>query len=450
MAKGLQADTITARATPAGRGGVGIIRVSGPDAEKAANALLGKVPEPRYATYSSFKAADGSAIDSGIALWFPGPDSFTGEDVLELQGHGGPVVLDLIIARLLELGLRQAEPGEFSKRAFLNDKLDLTQAEAIVDLIDSGSQVAARAAQRTLRGAFSVAVIELNNCITELRVHVEAAIDFPDEDIDFLSDAALLNRVKTVAEKFDELDRSVRQGCLLRDGVTVVMAGKPNAGKSSLLNKLAGYDAAIVTDIPGTTRDLVREHIDIDGVPLHIIDTAGLRDAADAVEKEGVKRTRKELKQADLGLLIVDSTEASSGVPGHGLEDSDIALNNNILTVMNKADLSGLKTGLLSDGSVAVSAATGEGLGVLREQIKEAVGYAGEESGSIIARRRHMEHINVARKAFEKAVLQLKAGSGELMADDLLQAQNALAEITGEFSSDDLLGEIFSNFCIGK
>jgi len=446
MAANLQSDTIVARATPAGRGGVGIVRVSGPQAAAVAESLLGSVPKPRYATFSTFLDESGNTLDSGLALWFPGPNSFTGEDVLELQGHGGPVVLDMLLERIQSLGVRQAEPGEFSKRAFLNDKLDLTQAEAIVDLIDSGSQTAARAAHRSLQGAFSEAVLSLNDRLTELRVHVEAAIDFPDEDIDFLTDDALLARVQTVRENFADLNRSVRQGCLLRDGISVVLAGRPNAGKSSLLNRLAGYDAAIVTDIPGTTRDLVREHIDLDGIPLHVIDTAGLRATDDVVELEGVRRTRGQLDAADLALLILDSTE--NDVTGELLADLPDGLQH--IIVRNKSDLSGALPGVAEDGSVNISATSGEGVTELRDAIKNAVGYVQDEAGSITARRRHLAQINIANEAFEQGVSQLEAGSGELMADDLLQAQNALANITGEFSSDDLLGEIFSNFCIGK
>ncbi|MDG1462241.1 MAG: tRNA uridine-5-carboxymethylaminomethyl(34) synthesis GTPase MnmE [Gammaproteobacteria bacterium] len=447
MATHLKNDTIVARATPAGRGGVSIVRVSGPLASAVASSLLGAVPPPRYATYSDFNYAADHPIDSGIALWFPGPNSFTGEDVLEIQGHGGPMVVDLLLERITGLGVRLAEPGEFSKRAFLNDKLDLTQAEAIVDLIDSGSRVAARAAQRSLQGAFSAAVLDLNRLITELRMHVEAAIDFPEEDIDFLSDSALVNRVDAVDAAFNELTRSAREGCLLRDGVTVVLAGKPNVGKSSLLNALAGYDAAIVTAIPGTTRDLVKEHIDLDGVPMHIIDTAGLRVTQDVVEQEGVKRTRDQLHQADFALLVVD---ANSHFELSEFE-KDLPEDLEVIQVHNKCDLGDFATGLLeNDCGARVSALSGAGLSELRELIKRRIGYAPHESGSITARRRHLVKLATARSSFELARERLAEASGELMADDLLQCQNALAEITGEFNSDDLLGEIFSNFCIGK
>ena len=447
MAVNLQQDTIVARATPAGRGGVGIIRISGIAAGDIAVALLGRLPKPRYATYSGFRDTDGTSLDSGIALWFPGPHSFTGEDVLEIQGHGGAVVIDLLLERITALGARLAEPGEFSKRAFLNDKLDLTQAEAIVDLIDSGSGVAARAAQRSLQGEFSRAVMQLNDRITELRVHVEAAIDFPDEDIDFLSDSGLLERVSVVEKAFSELTRSAREGCLLRDGATLVLAGKPNAGKSSLLNALSGYSAAIVTDVPGTTRDVIKEHIDLDGLPLSIIDTAGLRTSTDIVEQEGVRRTHEQLRQADLAILVIDvnnPAEADELI-------ADMPLDLQIIKVLNKCDLINTQPGLSEDGSaIYVSALTGAGLGDLRSLLKQRLGYLPSESGSITARRRHLTTLAVALAAFEDGRARLAEGSGELMADDLLRSQNALAEITGEFSSDDLLGEIFSNFCIGK
>jgi len=447
MAGHLQQDTIAARATPAGRGGVGIVRVSGPLAAAIAGQLLGKLPAPRYATYASFIDSDAVPIDSGIALWFPGPNSFTGEDVLELQGHGGDLVIDLLLERVTGLGARLAEPGEFSKRAFLNDKLDLTQAEAIVDLIDSGSRMAARAAQRSLQGEFSKAVFELNDRITELRVHVEAAIDFPDEDIDFLSDAALQARVEVVDTAFTELARAAREGCLLRDGVTLVLAGKPNAGKSSLLNALVGYAAAIVTDVPGTTRDLVKERVDLDGLPLHIIDTAGLRVSDNVVEQEGVRRTLEQLQQADIALLIIDGTNPSEPAEQGFVLPPDLQ----IIKVLNKCDLTGESAGVVPNtDAIRVSALTGAGLPELRSLLKQKLGFMPSETGSITARRRHLVKLEEARKAFDDGRLRLAEGSGELLADDLLRSQNALADITGEFTSDDLLGEIFANFCIGK
>lgn len=444
--------TIVARATPPGRGGIAIVRVSGPLSGAIATGLTGVELEPRYATLTHFRDADGAAIDSGIALFFPAPHSFTGEDVLELQGHGGPVVCELLIERVLALGAHLAEPGEFSRRAFLNDKIDLSQAEAIADLIDSGSRAAARAAQRSLDGHFSAVVMALNRKVTELRVFVEAAIDFPDEDIDFLQAPELRGRLADVEAEFTQLERTVRQGRLLRDGIHVVLAGRPNVGKSSLLNALAGYDAAIVTAIPGTTRDLVREHIDIDGLPVHIVDTAGLRDSDALVEQEGIRRAYQQLAAADHALIIVDATEMH---PQHAPESIIAALPDGLAftIVRNKIDLTTEPAGSnASDPRViAVSALTGSGIEALRQHIKEQVGYEVGGEGTVTARQRHVDRLRVAREHFERGRTQLLAHqAGELMAEELLQVQNALAEITGEFSSDDLLGEIFASFCIGK
>jgi tRNA modification GTPase len=303
-------DTIAAVATPPGRGGVGMVRVSGSLVPTIATELLGDIPEPRRAALRTFRDAAGEMLDSGLALYFPGPNSFTGEDVLELHGHGGPVVMDMLLARVLNLGARNALPGEFTQRAFLNDKLDLTQAEAIADLIDSGSSQAARAALRSLQGEFSVAVHSLTEAVTETRMHVEAAIDFPEEEVDFLADNALRSRINAAIDLCEQITAKAQQGALLREGMTVVIAGRPNAGKSSLLNRLAGYDAAIVTDIPGTTRDVLRERIHIDGMPLHIADTAGLREDADLVEAEGIRRARNEMTRADRILYVIDATRA--------------------------------------------------------------------------------------------------------------------------------------------
>ena len=444
-------DTIVARATPPGRGGIAVTRVSGPSVRAIATSLLGRLPEPRLATVANFLDAQAEPLDSGLALFFPAPNSFTGEDVLELHGHGGPLINELLIERIMELDARLARPGEFSQRAFLNDKLDLSQAEAIADLIDSGSRSAARAAQRSLQGAFSAAVIALNDKVTELRKFVEAAIDFPDEDIDFLSDAELTQRLDDVDREFRRLERAVRHGCLLRDGVHVVLAGRPNAGKSSLLNALAGYDAAIVTDIPGTTRDLVREHIEIDGLPIHIVDTAGLRTDAGEVEQHGISRAREQISVADHALLIVDASEREAQVRNELVGQLPPSLAYTV--VRNKVDLTGDEPGLVVEDTqtINVSAKTGAGLDVLRSAIKQRVGFESTGEGTITARQRHLEGLHKAREHFERGRRQLREHhAGELMAEEMLQVQNALAEITGEFTSDDLLGEIFSSFCIGK
>ena len=447
----IEGDTIVAQATPPGRGGIAVIRVSGPDVRRISTELTGRIPEPRFATLADFVDASGEAIDSGIVLFFAGPHSFTGEDVLELHGHGGLIVCDLLIERILDLGARLAEPGEFSRRAFLNDKLDLSQAEAIADLIDSGSRTAARAAHRSLRGQFSDAVMALNHKVTDLRIHVEAAIDFPDEEIDFLTDAALSERLDDVDVAFKALMIKATQGRLLRDGIHVVLAGRPNTGKSSLLNALAGYDAAIVTDTPGTTRDLVREHIEIDGLPVHIVDTAGLRDGAERVEQEGIRRAREQLAHADHALVIID---ASIGSPDRSAELIEQVPGDIPFTlVRNKIDLTGESPGpnAADPNSINVSALTGAGIAELRRHIRDRVGFNADGEGTVTARQRHLDHLKEARNFFERGREQLKEHqAGELMAEELLQAQNALARITGEFTSDDLLGKIFSNFCIGK
>ncbi|MDH3977004.1 MAG: tRNA uridine-5-carboxymethylaminomethyl(34) synthesis GTPase MnmE [Gammaproteobacteria bacterium] len=444
-------DTIVARVTPAGRGGVAIIRISGPDVCSLAKQLLKTSPEPRTAIYARFFDAADEIIDTGIALYFPGPASFTGEDVLEFQGHGGALLVEMILERALELGARLAEPGEFSRRAFLNDKIDLSQAEAIADLIDSGSRAAARAAQRSLQGNFSSAILSLNHKLTELRMFVEAAIDFPEEEIDFLSDSKLKARLDDVAATFVALEKTVKQGRLLRDGIHVVLAGRPNAGKSSLLNALAGYDAAIVTDIPGTTRDIVREHIDLDGLPLHVIDTAGLRDTTGKVELEGIKRARAQIEKADHALLIVDASDENPRLVATLREEIPEGIGYTV--VRNKIDLIGGQSGLDAElpDVINISAKQGLGLDELRKHLKSAVGYEFDGHESITARQRHVDSLNRARLHFDEGSRQLtEFSAGELMAEELLQAQNALAEITGQFTSDDLLGEIFSRFCIGK
>lgn len=450
-------ETIAAVATAQGRGGVGIVRVSGPQAARIAQAIAGRQLKPRHAHYGPFRDAVGDTLDEGLALYFPGPNSFTGEDVLELQGHGGPVVLDLLLRRCLELGARQARPGEFSERAFLNDKLDLAQAEAIADLIEASSEQAARNALRSLQGEFSRRVQGLTERLIQLRIYVEAAIDFPEEEIDFLADGHVLGLLDGVRENLSTVLREAGQGALLREGMTVVIAGRPNAGKSSLLNALAGREAAIVTEIAGTTRDVLREHIHIDGMPLHVVDTAGLRDTDDHVEKIGVERALKAIEEADRVLLVVDATAAESADPfalWPEFLDSrpDPA---KVTLIRNKADLSGDAVDLQTsaDGHVTLnlSARSGEGLELLREHLKACMGYEQTAESSFSARRRHLEALRQASSHLEHGRSQLTlAGAGELLAEDLRHAQQALGEITGAFSSDDLLGRIFSSFCIGK
>ncbi len=443
--------TIVARATPPGRGGLAVIRVSGPAVRQIASGLLGTLPAPRAACLRHFRGADGQPIDQGIALFFPGPASFTGEDVLELHAHGSPIVCELLTARALELGARLAEPGEFTERAFLNDKLDLSQAEAIADLIDAGTAAAARAAVRSLRGDFSAAIMRLDQQLKDLRVWVEAALDFPDEDIDFLGDEQLRRRLEAVASAFRELERLAVQGCILREGAQVVLTGRPNAGKSSILNALAGYAAAIVTEVPGTTRDPVRESLDLDGLPVHIVDTAGLRDSEDRVEQEGVRRARTQLASADLALLIVDATSQQTAAVETLIAELPRGLRQVI--VRNKVDLTGETPGQVGSDPdlINVSALTGEGIGELRTRIKASVGFAGAGEGTLTARQRHVDSLRRAEQHFVLACERLSEDrAGELMAEELLQAQNALAEITGEYTSEDLLGRIFAAFCIGK
>jgi tRNA modification GTPase len=451
-------ETIAAIATAQGRGGVGIVRVSGPLASSAAQAIIGREPTPRYAHYGPFNDDAGQVIDEGLALYFPGPNSFTGEDVLELQGHGGPIVMDMLLQRCLQLGSRLARPGEFSERAFLNDKLDLAQAEAIADLIEASSAQAARNAVRSLQGAFSLRVDNLTEKLIHLRIYVEAAIDFPEEEIDFLADGHVLNLLDNVRDELSTVLREAGQGALLRDGMTVVIAGRPNAGKSSLLNALAGREAAIVTDIAGTTRDILREHIHIDGMPLHVVDTAGLRDTDDKVEKIGVERALKAINEADRVLLVVDATAPEANDP-FALWPEFLELRPDpakVTLIRNKADLSGDPIALetSADGHVTISLsamAAGEGLELLRDHLKACMGYEQTSESSFSARRRHLEALRHASAALEHGHAQLTlAGAGELLAEDLRQAQQTLGEITGAFSSDDLLGRIFSSFCIGK
>lgn len=442
-------DTIAAIATPPGNGGVGIIRISGTHVPEIAKHLLNKPLIPRYALFSSFIDEDDSVIDSGISLYFPGPASYTGEDILELQGHGGSVVLDMLLRRVIALGARLANPGEFTERAFLNNKLDLAQAEAVADLIESGTEQSARSAQKSMQGVFSTQINELVAELTELRIYVEAAIDFVDEEIDFLSDGVVENRIIRLLQTLQKIQQTARQGRLLRDGMTVVLAGKPNAGKSSLLNALAGHEAAIVTDIAGTTRDVLRERIQLDGMPLHIIDTAGLRESGNAIEKEGMRRAREEIQKADKILLLIDAREPET-------EDlvKTLPANIDITKVYNKIDLLGRAPEIkqTEDGySCHVSIKTGAGMDLLKQHLKQSVGFNEAADNVFIARRRHMEALGKGHEYVASALNQLQVSqAGELVAEDLRQAQISLAEITGTITSDDLLGKIFSSFCIGK
>ncbi|OTQ74623.1 MULTISPECIES: tRNA uridine-5-carboxymethylaminomethyl(34) synthesis GTPase MnmE [unclassified Gilliamella] len=453
----MNTDTIVAQATPPGRGGVGILRVSGPKAQDVAKAVLGILPKPRYAHYLPFLASDGTTLDEGIALFFPNPHSFTGEDVLELQGHGGPVILDLLLKRILDISdVRIARPGEFSERAFLNDKLDLAQAEAIADLIDASSEQAAKSALSSLQGVFSKKINTLVEALIHLRIFTEAAIDFPEEEIDFLSDGKIEAELEQVIQRLNEVRQEAKQGSLLREGMKVVIAGRPNAGKSSLLNALAGRDAAIVTDIAGTTRDVLREHIHIDGMPLHIIDTAGLREASDEVERIGIERAWQEIDQADRVLFMVDSTTTNETNPEKLWPEFIERLPKNmpVTVIRNKADLTGEPLGYSEQNGyclIQLSARTGEGITLLRDHLKQVMGFTSSTEGGFLARRRHLQALEKAAEHLNNGQYQLTTfHAGELLAEELRLAQEALSEITGEFTSDDLLGRIFSSFCIGK
>ena len=454
------AETIVAAATPPGRGGIGIVRISGPAATRIATAMLGAVPEPRYATYARFIATDGEAIDSGLALFFAAPNSYTGEDVLELHGHGGPVLLEGLIARAVELGARRALPGEFTQRAYLNDKMDLAQAEAVADLIDAGSEAAARAALRSLQGEFSAQVRTLDEMLAQLRAHVEATIDFPTDEIDFLADRALLDRLAAVRAQCAALQAAAAQGRLLTEGLTVVIAGAPNAGKSTLLNRLAGHAAAIVTDIPGTTRDVLRERVQIDGVPLWLLDTAGLRDSSDAIETEGMRRARAAMGEADHVLFLIDAASDPQAM-SFAAERARLPAAARVTLVFNKMDLPGAAMPgaampvLEGVPCLALSAQQGTGMEALRRHLLAAAGYQRQDSGTLSARRRHLDALAVAASHLAAAELQgREARAGELMAEELRGAQRALGEITGAGSTanaaDELLGRIFSTFCIGK
>jgi tRNA modification GTPase len=452
-------DTIVAVASAPGRGAVGVIRVSGPEVPQIAIGILGSLPAPRQARLSAFLDAHGKSVDEGLALYFPAPRSYTGEHVLEMQGHGGTLVIDMVLKRLLELGCRMARPGEFSERAFLNGKIDIAQAEAIADLIEAGTAAAARAAVRSMQGEFSAGIAGLQSGITALRTYVEAAIDFPDEEIDFLSDSLLRERLASVFSGFESITSAARQGALLREGLNVVIAGKPNAGKSSLLNRLAGDEVAIVTDVPGTTRDVLRQHLHLDGLPMNLVDTAGLRPAIDAAEAEGVRRARNEIARADRVLYVLDAgfTGALDGGVDGGpwaAELKQLPAAVPVTLVFNKIDLTGAPPRLdetTTPPRVFLSARTGAGLELLRSHLKTSAGYRESEGGAFAARRRHLDALGRAQRHVQSAADTLSSTRAfELFAEDLRLAQQALGEITGEFTSDDLLGKIFGSFCIGK
>lgn len=449
------ADTICAVATPAGRGGVGVIRVSGNKCAELCERIAGFKPEPRRVQLAEFRGDDGVVIDNGLSLFFRAPHSFTGEDVWELQTHGSPVVLDQLLATLTSLGCRLARPGEFSERAFLNDKLDLAQAEAIADLIDSRSHAAARNAVRSLQGEFSRLINALVDEITQLRIYVEAAIDFPDEEVDFLSGSDVAARLDALRARLSGVQQQARQGLLLREGLRIVIAGEPNAGKSTLLNALAGTEAAIVTDIPGTTRDVLRHEISIDGVPIHIVDTAGLRNSDDPVEQEGIRRARAAITDADRVLLVVDVRQRNK-LATHPIWqelNADPVIATKLSLVFNKTDLAGLDAAIEEEqGNVAIllSARLGKGLDLLRQHILDCAGYEVQDEGGFLARRRHLDAIQRADDALAEAQTRLRHRAGELLAEELRRAQEALGEITGVVTADDLLGKIFGSFCIGK
>ncbi|OSI18229.1 tRNA uridine-5-carboxymethylaminomethyl(34) synthesis GTPase MnmE [Neisseria dentiae] len=448
---------IAAIATAPGRGGVGVVRISGKNLLPLAATLSGgKTPKPRVALYTDFLDSDGQAIDTGLMLYFAAPASFTGEDVLELQGHGGPVVMQMLLSRCLQLGARLAEPGEFTKRAFLNNKLDLAQAESVADLIDASSRSAARMAVRSLKGAFSQHIHALVDDLITLRMLVEATLDFPEEDIDFLEAADARGRLAELQGRLKTVLQSAEQGAILREGMNVVLVGAPNVGKSSLLNALAGDEVAIVTDIAGTTRDTVREQITLDGVPVHIIDTAGLRDTDDVVEQIGIERSQKAVREADVALVLID--------PAEGINAKTQAILNSLpptlkkIEIRNKIDLAGETAAMVSDGLklasgadtlIKLSAKTGAGLDLLKQALLNEIGWQGESEGLFLARRRHLAALHEAEAELENAAL---CGNHqiELLAEHLRLAQAACSEITGEFTADDLLGVIFSRFCIGK
>lgn len=451
----IPSDTITAQATAPGRGGIAVVRVSGSEVKNIISAMLGCELHPRQATFLPFHDATNEIIDEGLAIYFPNPHSFTGEDVLELHGHGGPIVIDLLLQRIISLGARLARPGEFSERAFLNGKLDLAQAEAIADLIDASSKQAARLAMRSLQGEFSREIHALTEKVIHLRMYVEAAIDFTDEEVDFLSDAKIATNIHSILNDLITIQAKAKQGSLLREGITAVIAGKPNVGKSSLLNCISGKEIAIVTDIPGTTRDVLRDYVLIDDMPMHIIDTAGLRESNDVVEQEGIRRAYQEIEKADIIFYLLEATQESE----FKIDDllANIQKNNShcpIVFIRNKIDLIDTAPSITFENGftiISLSAKTGKGIDLLKNHIKSLVGFNNDGEGIYLARRRHLDALTRAYDHVQSSLNQLtESRSGELAAEDLRLAQLALSEITGEFTADDLLGKIFSSFCIGK
>lgn len=448
MAKG----TIAAIATASGRGGVGIVRISGPQALDIGRTICGELPAPRQAVLTDFLDHTGQPIDQGLVVAFVAPQSFTGEDVVELQGHGGPVVMDCLLQRVLALGARMAGPGEFSQRAFLNDKMDLAQAEAVADLIDASSTAAARSAMRSLQGEFSAQITPLVEQLIDLRVLVEGAIDFPEEEIDFISEGRVAERIEALLVAVQQILATAEQGVLLREGVDVAFAGPPNVGKSSLLNCLTGEETAIVSDVAGTTRDVIRQSINLEGLPLHLVDTAGLRESDDQIEVEGIRRARAAVAKAALVILVLDAGQHQlADLPGL-IETffGDQVAAEQLLVVFNKADLLDATAQAKFD-ALLVSAKSGQGRAALTVEIQSRVGYHAQTEGVFIARQRHLQALDAAKVALGRARVQLSGQrAAELVAEDLYRAQRSLGEITGQFTQDDLLGEIFSRFCIGK
>lgn len=442
-------ETIAAIATASGAGGIGVVRVSGPLSHQVATHILGQCPAPRHAAYLDFKQANGDLIDRGIAIYYPGPNSYTGESVLELQGHGGTALMQILLARCIELGVRQALPGEFTRRAYLNEKLDLAQAEAVADVINAATVEAAKSAIRSLSGEFSETVNQLLVQLVELRMFVEACLDFPEEEIDFITQGRVAEKITRNQQALDDIFNKAKQGVLLRDGINVVLIGQPNVGKSSLMNALSGEEVAIVTPVAGTTRDAIKSVIQINGVPLHVVDTAGLRDTDDEVEKIGIERTYRATESAHIALLLIDAAR------GIGNEEKSIlgALPQEItkIWVHNKIDVSNEPARVLENNNethIYLSAKTGEGLVLLKDQLLALVGYQQNAEGVFMARARHLEALKRVKQHLQVASKEINAA--ELVAEELRLSQEALSSITGEFTPDDLLGEIFSKFCIGK